>query len=288
MAAAQSLDLGVSALVLLAALIHAVWNAMVKVQGDRLVGMVIMHGAGTLASGLIIIAFSVAPPPLAAWPYLVASVIVHTGYYFGLIKAYQYGDLSQVYPIMRGTAPALVAIGAFLTVGEATSWQSGIGLLLVSGGIWSLAFGRAAAPDRRAVIAAFATAATIGTYSVIDGIGGRVAGNAHSYALWMFFFEVFPIGAYALWRYGTEDFAARARGVWRLAAPGGLLGIASYWIVIWAMSQAPLGLVVALRETSVIIAALIGAFLFRETFGPRRIAAAAVVAAGVVLIKLGG
>ncbi|MBL8673057.1 MAG: EamA family transporter [Alphaproteobacteria bacterium] len=283
----EGLTSGVAALVLASAVLHAAWNAMVKVQAERTVVFLLMHMTTAIAGGTLIVVLDLPMLPAAAWPYLGVSLLVKCVYWASIVRAYAHGDFGQVYPIMRGTAPALVAVGAFAFAGEGLAAASWCGVALVSAGIWSLAFGRSAAKDSRALVAAFLTAGSIAAYSVIDGLGVRVAGDPHAFACWMFTVEVVAIGAYCLARVGPRAIVARSRGLWPAAALGGLMSMAAYWIVLWAMARAPLGPVIALRETSVVFAALIGTLLFREPLGVARIVAACVVAAGVVLIKLG-
>ncbi|MBL8673056.1 MAG: EamA family transporter [Alphaproteobacteria bacterium] len=282
----HGMELWVAGMVLLAATLHASWNALIKVQGDRIVGIAVMNLAWLLPGG---VAAAVLPlPSPAAVPFIAASFAIHIVYFWALARAYQFGDFGQVYPIARGTAPLLVAIGAYAVADERLSPASMAGVGLVAAGIAALAFVRARVTDGRAVLAAFVTAGTIGAYSIVDGLGARASGNAHSYAAWLFLSNVPPIAAWCVWRFGLRGFLERARPSLRAGVPAGILSAVSYWLAMWAMTLAPLGLVVALRETSVVIAAIIGAVVLREGFGPRRIAAATLVAAGVALIKLGG
>lgn len=287
----MALDIGVIALVLLAAVLHASWNALVKSGGDRLVVLsLVMVTPGVLSA--LAIPF-VIPPEAASWPFLLASVLIHYVYYGALFWAYEHGDLSQVYPIARGSAPLLVAVGAWLLAGETLSSAEWLGVLVVSAGIVSLAWRRggwqsAAWRDGELKALGFAllTGLTIAGYSVADGMGVRRAGSELGYILWLLAAETPPLIGWALWR---------RRGRWRSAFTpylkrgfaGGLLTGIAYGIVIWCMSLGPMAHVVALRETSVLIAAAIGTLLLKEPFGRHRIAAAAVVAAGAVLLNVG-
>ncbi len=282
----MTLDIGVFCLVLLAAVLHATWNALVKAGGDRLVTIaLVMITAGVPA----LLALPFLPfPAAAAWPYLIASVAIHLVYFLALVYAYEHGDLSQVYPIARGTAPMLVALGAWLLAGEALSPYEVTGVLVVSAGIISLAWRRGVRPPQEAKAIGFAllTALTIGTYSVSDGLGVRAAGNAFSYIAWLFFISGIPIFLIALWRR-----RGRVRAVFgpalRPGIGGGIVAGTAYGFVIWAMSVAPMAHIVALRETSVLIAAAIGTLVLKEPFGRHRIAAAAVIASGAVLLNAG-
>jgi len=283
----MTLDVAVDALVLLAAVLHATWNAFVKAGGDRLAVMALTMGLPALPCAL---ALPFVEPPLpASWPFLFGSIVVHTAYFASLVYAYRHGDLSQVYPIARGAAPAIVALGAWLLAGERLSLQEAVGVLTVSGGIASLAWGDGAfgrAGERPAVALALMTACVIGLYSIIDGLGVRSAGNAAGYILWLFAFEGLPFAAFALWRRRGRLRAAFGPSL-RPGAGAALISALAYGIVIWAMSVAPLARVVGLRETSVVMAAAIGALFLGEPFGRRRIAAAAVVALGAVLLQTG-
>ncbi len=279
---------GVIALVLLAALCHASWNALVKSGADRLVMMNYTIGVSSVLS--LFLAPFVPLPNAAAWPFLIGSTLIHLAYYAALIFAYRHGDLSQVYPIARGSAPVIVAGGAWLAAGEALNGAELAGVLIVSGGIISLAWrGRGGLrPDGelKAIGFALLTACTIGSYSLVDGLGVRRSGNAASYIIWLFIFEIIPLFAFTWWRRRGRliaDFAPH----FKVGLVGGVIAGTAYAIAIWAFSQGPMAHVVALRETSVIMAAIIGALILKERFGPRRIAAAAVVAAGAVLLQVG-
>ncbi|MEM7223564.1 MAG: EamA family transporter [Pseudomonadota bacterium] len=284
----MALSPGVIALVLLAALCHASWNALVKSGADRLVMMNYTIGF----SGVI--SFFIAPfvplPAAAAWPFLIGSTLIHLTYYASLIYAYKHGDLSQVYPIARGSAPVIVAAGAWLAASEALSPAELLGVLIVSGGIVSLAWRgrRQARPDGEVKAVGFAllTACAIGGYSLVDGMGVRRAGNAASYIVWLFIFEIVPLFAFTWYRRRGRLVAAFAPHL-KIGLIGGVIAGTAYAIAIWAMSQGPMAHVVALRETSVIMAAIIGALVLKEPFGPRRIAAAAVVTLGALLLQVG-
>ncbi len=283
----MALDIGVVALVLLAAVLHATWNAFIKAGGDRLAVMALTMGLPALPCAL---ALPFVPPPLpASWPFLFGSIVVHTAYFASLTYAYRHGDLSQVYPIARGGAPVLVALGAWLLAGERLSPQEALGVLIVSGGIVSLAWrdsGTRPADRASAVVLALVTACLIGLYSIIDGLGVRSAGTAASYILWMFALEGLPFAAYAVWRRRGRLAAAFVPSL-RVGIGAALISSLAYGIVIWAMSVAPMAQIVALRETSVIMAAAIGALFLGEPFGRCRIVAAAVVALGAVLLQTG-
>ncbi len=278
-----SLPIHVTLLVLLAALLHASWNAIVKSSASKLLDTVTL----SIAAGLIcLLLLPLLPlPGRASWPWLLASVILHVFYFLALAGAYRWGDLSHAYPLMRGTAPLLVAlIGVFMLDDHLTSgmWA---GIALISIGILVPVFWRPRAVSARATLIALGNAAIIASYSLVDGFGARASGNAVSYCLWIFFLDAFPITLVALaihrrrvWEYALQR--------WKPCTVGGLCTLGSYGIVLWAMTQAPIAAVAALRETSVIFAAVIGSALLKEQMGRLRIAGAVLVACGIAALRL--
>jgi drug/metabolite transporter (DMT)-like permease len=211
---------------------------------------------------------------------------VHHGYYLALAYGYRFGDLSHVYPIARGIAPPLVACAAWAFAGESIGALGLIAIVVISGGIVSLAFtddGRLAAT--KPLILGLATGLTIAGYTLFDGLGGRAAGDVVGYIAWLFVIDAVPFSVIVAYRYRHRLGAALA-ACWRPAALGGALSVVAYGLVIWAMTLTPMATVSALRETSVIIAALIGTRLLREPFGTRRVLAASLVAVGVVLLQV--
>ncbi len=275
----------IAMLVLLAALLHAAWNAMAKSGGTP---------AYSIASYRLVSAVCCLPllfllplPLSASWPMLIASTLIHTAYYFTLSQSYRSGDLSQVYPLFRGLAPVLVAFGAAALAGEYLGGGAMLGIGLVSAGLISIAFtggalGRISSP---ALGWGLATSVLIAAYTVADGMGVRVAGNAFSYIAWLFIMEPLPICGWLLLRERAGWFGYMRAKPAKICA-GSFAAAAAYGMVIYAMGVAPMGLVSSLRETSVIFAALIGTLLFREPFGRQRIVAAVLVCCGVALIKI--
>jgi len=274
------------AAVLAAAALHATWNALVKAGGDGFAVLALAIGLPALPI-LALLPF-VPLPAAASWPYLVASTLVHWVYFGCLLGAYRHGDLSQVYPIARGTAPLLVALGAWALAGEALGRLEAIGLVVLSAGILSLAWRRGPRPagEARGMLLALATAATIAAYSLFDGLGVRRAGTVPGYILWVFLMTGGPFLGFALWR-RRHDWRVSVAPSLKAGLGGAATSTLAYGIVIWAMSQGPMAHVIALRETSVVIAAGIGAWLLGEPFGRRRLLAAAVAAAGAALLQLG-
>ncbi|MGE0281517.1 MAG: hypothetical protein AB7P20_13015 [Rhizobiaceae bacterium] len=269
------------ALVLSAAILHASWNALVKAAADRALTLAAVASAHAVC-GLALILLSEAPAA-ASWPSITASTLIHYGYYALLFQAYRLGDLSQVYPISRGLAPALVALGTFLMIGETLTPLGWAGLLSISLGIGLLALQRGAAhADPRAVGVAVALGLTIAAYSVADGLGVRWSESPTGYMGWLFLLEA-PVVLFVL----GQRLVRRTRMNWSvfgLGLIGGILSVSAYGIVLYAKTIAPIGAVSAVRESSVIIAALIGVVFFRERPWRGRIAAAIVVAAGVVML----
>jgi len=272
-------------LVLMAALFHATWNAVVKHAGDRLVSMAIVMGMSGIMSIPLMIYFPF--PSAAAWPYILASNVIHTIYFLTLVKAYQSGgDLSHVYPIARGSSPLYVALlGAFLA-GELLSLGETVGVVVICIGILSLSLtGGVDRIQRTPLTWAIIVGLLIGIYTFVDGQGVRRTDEALSYIGWMHFLESIPIGLVAAWR-RRGVLGQNIRQVWRPSVLGGALGMVGYTVVVWAMSITPMAHVAALRETSVIIAAFIGTRMLGENGGRRRIAAAVVVAIGIIGLQM--
>lgn len=278
----------VLAAVLFGALLHASWNALIKGGRDKALDTALIHGLGIVVA-LPVLAL-VGLPPREAWPYLAASVVVHLGYYVALVGAYRHGDLGLTYPVMRGTAPLLVALASAAVVGERLSPAAWAGVLAVSAGVIAIGLSRSAAGGHpgKALRYALANAAIIALYTLIDGLGVRAAGNAASYVATLFVFEGLPYLALVLWRRRADIDATLAHmaGRWKLALAGTAASFGSYAIALWAMTQAPVALVAALRETSVLFAAAIGALWLKEGFGPLRAAGTALVVAGVMALRL--
>jgi drug/metabolite transporter (DMT)-like permease len=272
--------------VLFAALCHAGWNALIKVGLDPLsTTTLISIGSGVVALVLLPLAGLLAA---AAWPWLIASVIIHLGYFAALIEAYRTGDLGQVYPIARGSAPLMTATATTLLVGEKLSLTGWAGIVALVAGVFLLSAhgGRDLVKiDRRAVGFALMTALTICTYSVVDGIGARLAGNPNAYSLTLFAGIAVVMVPYALYRDGRDVIPAM-QTYWRRGFTGGALQVLSYGTVLWAMTLAPIAIVATLRETSVLFGAAIAVVVLKEPLRAVRIAAALLIVCGLVLIRL--
>ena len=282
------MDPFVFGVVLLAAAFHASLERADQDSGSiRSCAIVLIAAAAGIVS-LPALAF-VPVPPLAAWPWLIMSVITHCGYYLGLSAAYRSGDMGQVYPIARGTAPLMTAIGGALLVGENFSPTGWAGILALASGVFLLSMrggGELAHLNRRAVAFALFTAVTICCYSLVDGIGARTAGNAHSYALWLFVIDGAFITGFALAACAAPPRIPAMAVYWKSGLIGGVLSLVAYWIVIWAMTVAPIAMVAALRETSVLFAAAIAVVFLKEPLRASRIVAAVMIVAGMALIRL--
>jgi drug/metabolite transporter (DMT)-like permease len=281
----MELSFGVTLAVLGAGFLHASWNALLKSStgGDALLDTTAVV-AGSSLWGLIFVGL-VPFPASGAWPFIATSSVIHFGYYITLAHAYRTGDLSFAYPLMRGTAPLLVTILGSLLLRELPSVHMGIGIALISVGIVSIAFIQRRAHSRAAAFWAFANAGIIAAYTLVDGAGARASGNALSYVTWLIFLEGIPFVVWVLVSRGRPA-VAYLRGNARIGLVGGAFSLAAYGIVLWAMTRAPIAAVAALRETSVLFAALLGSLWLKEGFGWRRLAGAASVVAGIAALKL--
>lgn len=281
----MSFGLALSLLMLVTAAMHAAWNLFVKGDVDRLSALTAMMAGGGILFAPVI--FFVPPPDPASWPFIALSIATHVGYYVFLLAAYRHGDLSLVYPIARGCAPLLVAIGGFWIVGEALDlWQSA-GVALLSAGIASLALERGWPLGKAGHPALFAlvTAGFIAGYSLTDGLGVRRSGSPLGYIAWLFLLEAIPMLACCL-LLRRRAFLAYLKARWPRALAGAVLSSGGYGIAIWAMGVATMASIVSLRETSVLFGAAFGALFLGERFGWRRILAAAAVVGGNLLLHL--
>jgi drug/metabolite transporter (DMT)-like permease len=282
---APSIGLGVTAAVLLAAVLHAVWNAVAHAIDDQLIGFALIGAAITVGAAVIVLASPA--PSRASWPFLATSAVLHVAYNLLLMRCYRLGEFGQVYPLARGTSPWLVAISAAVFVGEQLSAVRLIGVVVISLGLGALVFvgGVPTRAARPAIAAAVLTGVAIAAYTTVDGVGVRSAGTVAGYTGWLFLLQgpVLPLAA----------LAARRGRLWRQVRPhlwvgltGGALSLLAYGLVLWAQTRGALAPIAALRETSVIVGAVIGAVVFGERFGRWRVAATVLVAGGVIIITL--
>jgi drug/metabolite transporter (DMT)-like permease len=273
--------------VLLAAAFHAGWNAIVKVNLDRYLSVTLI----ALAAGVVAAAALpfVAVPGPAAWPFLLVSGVLHTGYNLFLSRAYRAGDLGQVYPIARGSAPLLVALITAFVFGEVLPPPAMLGVGLLVAGVWLMSVrggSELARLEGHAVGYALATSVFIAGYTLTDGFGARANGDASSYAVWLFVLDGLSMLGVLLARRGVDGLRA-LRSYWIPGAAGGAMSLGAYWIVIWAMTVAPIALVAALRESSVLFAAALSVLVLREPLTRWRTLAAITIVAGILITRLG-
>jgi phosphonate utilization associated putative membrane protein len=231
-------------------------------------------------------------PPPAAWPYIGISLTIHVGYYAALAGAYRHGDLGLTYPIMRGFAPLLVALGSGTLLGESPSVAAWLGIVAITTGVMLVGLAHPGDTLHRgkALAFAFANAVIIACYTLVDGQGVRVAGDALAYVMVLFVLDGLPYPALVLLTrsaQGRREMLRYARGRWPIATLGGAASIGSYAIALWAMTRAPVASVAALRETSVLFAAVLGVWLLKERFGLQRALGTLVLVAGVIALRIG-
>ncbi|HEV2221171.1 MAG TPA: EamA family transporter [Casimicrobiaceae bacterium] len=281
----HELSPGITLAVLGAGVLHAGWNALLKSArgGDPMLDTASVV-AGSSACAMLVLPLVPLPGP-AAWKFVAASSLVHFAYYATLAQAYRTGDLSFAYPLMRGTAPLLVAILGAVLLNELPGAHAMAGIALICAGIVSIAFVHGRRHRPAAAGWAFANAAVIAAYTLVDASGARATGNAVAYATWLIFIEGLPFLAWIAGTRGAPALDYLRRG-WRRGLLGGMGSFAAYGIALYAMTQAPVAAVAALRETSVLFAALIGALWLREGFGAVRIAGATSVVIGIAALRL--
>jgi drug/metabolite transporter (DMT)-like permease len=274
----------VALLILLAAVMHASWNALLRGGRDRLWSGTIMSFSAAVAS--LFAVFFLPLPAIACWPYLFISAVVHIVYNLLLIRMYREGDFGVTYPVARGSSPLLIALGGAVFSAEFLTPVNVLGIALVCAGIFVLAWGGHHL-HRKSIPAALATGCSIAIYSVSDGLGVRKCGNAASYTAWLMlsYGAVMPLAFMILRRgKGGELIRERTGKEFVQAIGGGLISMIAYGIVIWAMKYAALGVVSALRETSVLFAAVIGSLFLKEKFTARKGVAAALIGAGAACL----
>jgi len=272
------------------ALLHASWNALVKSSQDKALDNALLHVlAGLIALPALVLTGLPAP---ASWPWVLASALIHVGYHLALAGAYRHGDLGLTYPIMRGVAPLLVALasGSFLQESPTPLAWLGIGGIALGVSLVGLAQPGAALGHRTAVAFALANAVIIASYTLVDSRGVRLSGNPIAYVLLFFVLDALPYPLLLWLRRGAAGRAAivaYSRRRWPLALLGGAASLGSYGLALWAMTRAPVASVAALRETSVVFAAVLGVCLLGERFGARRLLGTGLLVAGVMALRLG-
>ena len=280
--------------VLCGALLHASWNALIKSGNDKALDTALVHCLGAVVA--LPFALWVGPPPPTAWPFIAASLLIHIGYYIALVGAYQHGELGLTYPIMRGFAPMLVALASGVFIGEAPTPVAWMGIAGITLGVAlvGLAHPGEALHHRKALMFAFSNAAIIALYTVVDGRGVRASVvddfGALRYVMTLFVLDGIAYPTLVWLRRssdGRREIVRYARQRWPVAALGGSASIGSYAIALWAMTRAPVASVAALRETSVLFAALLGTLLLKERFGMQRAVGTGVIVAGVMALRFG-
>ena len=272
-------------LLLGSALLHAVWNAIIKGGSNKLFETTMKAGSGAMF-GLMVLVWLPLPEP-ASWPYLAGSVTCHLFYYLLLAYAYRGADMSYAYTIMRGASPLFTALVAVFLLNDSLRAGGWAGVLLLSSGIFVLAVDSV----RRGSFALYPTLMALGNavvimgYTVVDGSGVRLSGNAISYVCWVFFLNAFPILIFSLIRY-KGDYFRYLRLRWKYGLIGGFCSVLAYGLSVWTMARAPIALVAALRETSVIFGMLLAVVYLKEKFSAPRMVSVLLVVAGAVSIKL--
>ncbi|MEZ2133067.1 MULTISPECIES: EamA family transporter [unclassified Sinorhizobium] len=271
----------VISLALLAAILHATWNAFLRNGADRLWTVTMMSFSSTVAALPFLLIY---PLPIStAWTYIVLSAVLQVGYSVFLVAAYRYGELGQVYPIVRGTVPLLVTLGGLLFAGERLDTFRMIGVALITAGIMSLSLGKDRASSS-SILLALATGAIIASYATVDAIGVREAAHSGAYTAWVLVLYGVLMPTTFMQMRGKLVVDVRSSETWK-ALGGGLVVMIAYSAVVAALALGPAGPVIAFRETSVVFAVLIGWLFLGEVLTLRRIIACVVVAAGAICLK---
>ena len=278
-------NIGVSAAVILAALLHAAWNAAAHHIPDRAVGLALIGVAYTVVSAALVP--WVAVPDAGARGYLLGSAVLHVVYNLLLIRSYRLGAFSQVYPLARGVSPLVVFVVAVTVIGQPLSSGQALGATVLCAGLIVLVVdgGRVFHAGRDAVTAAVLTGLCIASYTVLDGIGVRAAHSTAGYIGWLFLLQgPFLPAILAVQRRSRT--LRDCRPAWRLGLTSGVVSLTAYGIVLWAQTRTALATVAALRELSLLFGAIIGVIFFRERFGAWRIAGAALAVTGIAILNI--
>ncbi len=271
--------------VLAAAFMHASWNLLVKLKLDRFLSIFLLQTLmGIMGVGMLLV---FAWPSPASLPYAFISGVLHTGYNTFLARSYKHGDLSQVYPIARGTAPLLTLLITWFAAHEQIGVVTALGIGVLVSGIWLIAFGKSETLrlDSKSLLFALGTSCFIAAYTVVDGLGGRISGAPSGYTATVFILDAVFLFAYGIYVRGPGILKAVAP-FWKSGVMGALLSAASYWIVIWAMTEAPIAAVAALRETSILFVILMSARYLKESMTAPRVAGGILVVLGAVALRL--
>jgi drug/metabolite transporter (DMT)-like permease len=280
------MDSRIALLVLLSAAFHAGWNALVKGRYDKKIVSLAKMSAGSAVISIVVLPFLEWPaPPCFVW--LIVSAALHTGYKLFLLRSYEHGDLAQMYPMARGSAPLLVAVASWCFLSEEISAITAAAILVLSAGIALLSFrgGNMETPRTKPMLYALGTGFFIASYTAVDAFGSRLSGRPHGFAAWLFVLDgITFVGLVAI---RERSVFTQISKDWRYGLWSGAMSLAAYWLIIWAATIGPVAPVAALRETSVLFAALIGAMVLKEPMGPWRIAATLIVLVGILMLRLG-
>ena len=277
------MSLDVFAIIMLGAALHATWNAVVKGGDNKLLTTCMIASIASLIAATVIPFLEL--PAKESWPFIGASVILQVVYFVLVASTYRIADMSQTYPIMRGTAPLLVATASVGLLSESLSSFAWLGIAIICIGILSMA----AAPSigqRKGMLLALVNAAVIASYTLIDGVGVRKSGAPAAYTLWIFLLTGLAL---AVWAFAVRrrEFCRYLARHWRPGVIGGFGTVVSYGLALWAMTAAPMATVSALRETSILFGVVISALVLKEQLTRRRIMAACIIAGGAMLLRLG-
>lgn len=277
------MDLAVFATVLLAAVLHAGWNAIVKGAGDTLLTTVLVTASAALLAA-VGLPFLASPAP-ASWPFIAASTLFQIGYFVLVAQAYRVADMSLAYPLMRGTAPLLVAIASTTWIGEPLPLLAWLGVGVVCTGILGMAAAARGDANGTGIALALLNAGFIAGYTLVDGTGVRRSGAPAAYTMWIFLLTGLVLAGWALVAQ-RQVFLRYAQANWMRGLIGGAGAVTAYGLVLWAMTTAPIAIVAALRETSILFGTAISALVLRESVGRARLIGVCVIAAGAVLLRL--
>jgi len=285
----ETLSWTVVGAVLFGALLHASWNALIRSGSDKALDTALIHVLGCFVGAVLVLIVGL--PKREALPWLAASIVIHIGYYVTLVGAYRHGELGFAYPVMRGTAPLIVALLSGRLIGEHVPFAAWLGVAGISAGVLAIGLTRSpreSGSRRHALTFALANAVIIAAYTFVDGLGVRVSGNALQYVALLFLLDGLPYFAIVLWqrRAALAPAFDYMRGRWPVALLGSCASLGAYGIALWAMTRAPIASVAALRETSVLFAALIGVFVLNERFRLQRAVGTGAIIAGVMALRL--
>jgi drug/metabolite transporter (DMT)-like permease len=276
------MSLMVFEVVLFAALLHAIWNAIVKSAPDKLLTTILVASAAAGVSAAFLPFLKA--PAAASIPYLIASALLQIAYFLLVARIYQVADMSQAYPLMRGAAPLIVAVATALGREDALSPFAWTGVPAISSGVVLIAMG-SPLKNRQGIRLALLNALVIAAYTMIDGLGVRKSGAPAAYTLWVFLLSGLPLGLWAV-RARSTLFFPHLRRHWCMGIVGGMGATTSYGLALWAMTIAPIAVVAALRETSILFGTLIALVVLREAVGPWRLLSACIIAGGAAILRL--